>query len=90
MTTNTIAIRQPSPFTATSEELIQNFQKAVSLYKQNPYHIARLVKTLGKKMHIKFPTTIRVALMTLIKLACNPLSPRHAKLRSALNCSTLR
>ena len=84
MTTYPIKAYFKNPYSTPLENLVKVFEKAIHQVAQKPYKIEKIAKTLGKKLHIQFQTSQRVAIMTLLKFACDPKSIKNSKLRRSL------
>lgn len=90
MTVHPIYLCFKDPYRTPLNKLVETFRASVEKYKHNPYHIERLVKVTGKKAHIKFQTSQRVALMMLMKFACNPMSKKFADIRSGFGMEGMK
>ena len=84
MTSYPTQITLSDPFKTPLHIIVREFSNTVKAFEKKPYHINRLVKTLGKKVHVKFCTSQRQALATLIEFACSPDSIIFRKIRNML------
>ncbi len=90
MTTYPIIPVFTDPYTTPIHKTFSAFTDAVREYRKKPYHIQRLIKVLGKKIHVKFQTSQRVAVMVLLKFACDPRGQEFADIRKALGLESTK
>lgn len=90
MTSYPLLATLPNPYKTPHHKIVSEFAKAVESYSRKPYHVQRLLKILGKKIHVKFCISQKQALASLMEFASDPTSVVFRKIRKLLGLANVK